>query len=291
LAYVFLVWLSCAVQPLLAATDDAGDIESSCLRLRRSDDGQLQALETAVVTFAPKDGSRSSAVDLIAAVHIGDGSYYEQLNELFASYDVLLYELVAAGQASVPGRSTGGGGHPVSTLQRMMKSMLDLEFQLERIDYTRENFVHADMSPAEFSQSMKDRDESFLQLYFRAVGQAMAMQSADPTRGSDVKLLTAFLARDRSVRLKRVLAEQFEMMGGMTLGLDGPEGSTILTERNKKALSVLAKQLQAGHARIGIFYGAAHMPDMQRRLISDFDLEKKEVRWIEAWDLTGGAGR
>jgi hypothetical protein len=106
-----------------------------------------------------------------------------------------------------------------------------------------------------------------------------------------VKLLTALLARDRPLRLKRVLAEQFETMGGMTLGLDGPEGSTILTERNKRALRVLGEQIGAGHDRIGIFYGAAHLPDMQRRLVKEYGLRKTSVRWIEAWDLTGGKGK
>ena len=290
LACVLLSWLPGGVPPFVAAAEGASEIEDSCLRLKRDAGGQPQALETAVVTYASDEGSRRLRVELIAAVHIGDAAYYQQLNRLFTSYDVLLYELVAPDQASVPKRSAGGGGHPVSALQRAMKSILDLEFQLEEIDYTQGNFVHADMSPAEFSRSMKDRGESFLQLYFRAVGQAMAMQSHDPSRSSDIKLLTALLARDRSLRLKRVLAEQFETMGGMTLGLDGPEGSTILTERNKTALSVLAEQIKAGHTRIGIFYGAAHIPDMQRRLTSDFDLRKTKVRWIEAWDLTGGTG-
>ena len=57
----------------------------------------------------------------------------------------------------------------------MMKNVLKLEFQLDCIDYSVPNMVHADMSPEEFSQSMKDRGESFLKMFLRAMGQAMAL--------------------------------------------------------------------------------------------------------------------
>src|SRR5262249_34256709 len=35
----------------------------------------------------------------------------------------------------------------------------------------------------------------------------------------------------------------------------------------------------------GIFYGAAHMPDFEKRLAEDFDLKKDKVEWVTAWDL------
>ena len=38
-----------------------------------------------------------------------------------------------------------------------MTSALGLSFQLDEIDYTRPNLVHADMTPDEFAQSMRDR--------------------------------------------------------------------------------------------------------------------------------------
>jgi hypothetical protein len=98
-------------------------------------------------------------------------------------------------------------------------------------------------------------------------------------------MLSALLAKDRPLRLKRIMAEQFAGMGGLTLGLDGPEGSAILTERNKKAVSVLGQQIERGRRRIGIFYGAAHMPDIGRRLESEFGLHRSATRWVTAWNL------
>ena len=63
-------------------------------------------------------------------------------------------------------------------MQVGMQSVLGLEFQLEHIDYTKKNFKHADMSPAEFAESMEANDESISKYAMRAIGQSMAMQSA-----------------------------------------------------------------------------------------------------------------
>jgi hypothetical protein len=114
------------------------------------------------------------------------------------------------------------------------------------------------------------------------------MQARDPARGDDVDFLSALFAKpdDRALRLKRIMAEQFEDMETATAVLDGPEGSTIVTERNKAALRVLRQQFDAGHARIAIFYGAAHLPDMEERLDADFHLKPGGTKWLTAWDLS-----
>jgi hypothetical protein len=100
-----------------------------------------------------------------------------------------------------------------------------------------------------------------------------------------MKLLMALFAKDRELRLKRILAEQFQDLEGSIAALEGPNGSTIISERNKRALEVLQKQIKAGKRRIGIFYGAGHLPGMERRLIDDFGLERAGVEWVEAWNL------
>ena len=41
-----------------------------------------------------------------------------------------------------------------ASAQQGLTRMLGLEFQLDRIDYTAPNFVHADMSPKEFEAAM-----------------------------------------------------------------------------------------------------------------------------------------
>ena len=65
---------------------------------------------------------------------------------------MVLYELVAPEGTKIPKGGGEGSGSFVSTMQKAMKDLLQLEFQLEIVDYTRKNLVHADMSPEQFSR-------------------------------------------------------------------------------------------------------------------------------------------
>ena len=257
----------------------------SFVRLHRSADGQPVALETSVVSYRPKgDAETRLQVDLIGAIHVGDKAYYDKLNKAFGQYDVVLYELVARkNEVPQPGQRSA---HPISALQVGMKNMLGLEFQLDHIDYGKKNMVHADLTPTEFSKSMQDRGESMTQMFLRMMGQSIAEQSKDPSGSGDFRMLFAFLSKDRTIKLKRIMAEQLSDLTTSTSVLDGPEGSTILTERNKRAMSVLKKSIQDGHTTVGIFYGAAHLPDMEERLQDEFKLVRTDHRWITAWSLT-----
>ena len=172
-----------------------------------------------------------------------------------------------------------------------MTAFLDLQFQLEGIDYTAANLVHADMSPDQFARSMRDRGESMFQVFMRMVGYAMSRQQEAATGASDARFLLALLSEDRALAMKRVLAEQFAEMDGSLAVIDGPNGSTLITERNKVALDVLKKQIAAGKQKIAIFYGAGHMPDLQQRLRDDLGLVPISTRWLVAWDLKGRPSR
>lgn len=262
------------------------------VRLQYADDGELIGMQTAIVRYTAAAPDRAAAaqpveVDLIGAVHIGDVAYYRQLNDHFKQYDALLYELVAPeGTVVTPGRGTSNA-NPLGAMQNGIKRLLELDHQLEKVDYTRPNFVHADMSPDEFLQSMKDRNESFLQMYFRLLGQAMAHQSEIQAKGEsvDFELLSALFAKDRPRRLKIALAKQLSEMESLMVSFGGEQGSVIITERNKKALGVLKKQLADGRKRLGIFYGAGHLNDMDERLRKDFNLQPAAITWLTAWNL------
>jgi hypothetical protein len=67
--------------------------------------------------------------------------------------------------------------------------------------------------------------------------------------------------------------------------LEGENGSTLITERNLKALKVLRQQIEKGNKEFAIFYGAAHMPEMADVLMQEFKMKKESVRWLDAWDL------
>ena len=261
------------------------ETSNAYMRLTRDERKSPLALETAIVRFTPRDGSDSPTVDLIGAVHIAEKGYYEQLNREFAGYDAVLYELVAPEEAKVPDPNASPTRHPIALLQTGMKDLLDLQYQLQGIDYTRKNMVHADMSPSQFADSMQERGDSLVASMLRMAGYSLARQNPAGQGAADQQLLLALFDKNRSVALKRAFAEQVEQSEGAVAALDGPKGSTLVTERNKVALEVLRKELAAGKKRLAIFYGAAHMRDFQKRLQDDFALSPRETRWLVAWKL------
>ncbi len=280
-----------------------------------------QSLDTSIIRFVPTDEKLAKAgvtVDLIGAIHIGDKAYFQKLDNSFKKYDALLYEMVAekdeAGGSpkrwkdrdKPEPRTTGGtdsgsgaeeksfeaGMTVIGGMQLGAKDMLGLSFQLDGIDYDAPNMVHADMSPEEFAQKMKERGESFFTMFMQLFMEGLAQQRANKQGGaSDFALLFAFFSSDRELALKRVMAQQFATTDILdTLG--GEKGSTIITERNLIALEVLREQLAKGKKRIGIFYGAGHLGDMSRRLVSDFGMKFTGEKWVAiaqiAFDRRGG---
>jgi hypothetical protein len=283
------ITFSIAVIVLLSAVPVVGDETSEpakidqFMRLARSEEGDVTALQTSVVRYQ-RPTETGTVVDLIGAIHIAEKEYYEQINERFDDYDVVLYELVAPEDAAapLPGQRSA---HPVTAIQVGMKDLLGLRFQLDCVDYRKPNLKRADLTTQEMTESMTRRGESLLQVFFRMMGQGIAAQSKDPTRSSDSRLLAAFFAKDRATQLKRVMAEELERNMAMPSVLDGPDGSTIVTVRNRRAMDELEKQIRAGKKRIAIFYGAAHLPEMADQLKQRFGLLPTRTTWLLAWKI------
>lgn len=261
--------------------------EERFVRVRYDAEHRPLALESSLVRYEPENkGSGAFAVDLIAAVHIGEKNYYQQLNEEFKAYDALLYELVASDSEHLEKRQ-GSALNPISALQLAAKNILQLDFQLEDINYGAANFVHADMSVDEMFASMAKRDESFMRLFMRALT-ASYIKSGEvgtkPPNLSDLPLL--MMSSSRPLALRRLMAQEFSDMQGIVDMINGQEGSTLISERNKVALTVLQRELAAGKKHLGIFYGGAHMPDMERRLLEQFSVKPVSQRWFLAWKLS-----
>src|SRR5690606_22089726 len=108
-----------ADEKVQAAAKDAD--KSAFLRFVEDDEGGGR-LETAIVTYANKDGAQ---VHLVSVVHIGERAYYEGLARTFAGYDALLYEMVKPKDAPVPGPGAlARSDSMVSMFQRFLKDVL-----------------------------------------------------------------------------------------------------------------------------------------------------------------------
>jgi len=262
------------------------------IRLTRDDTNEPVALQTAIRTYKPRDGFSSLRVDLIGAVHVGDKEYYQQLNKRFEDYDVVLYELVAPKGTVVP---KGGGGNkrssnPISMLQGMTKDMLNLASQMEEVDYTKSNFVHADMSPTEMTETMKKRGDTPMTVALSAMAEMMRQSNLKQQQAEALpqnELLdnpfSLLFDKQRDTKLKLMMAEQFADLGTDAMGSTISE--LLVKDRNAAAMKVFQKELTKGRKRIGIFYGAAHLPDFEDRLEKDFDLVRDKTNWLSAWDL------
>lgn len=280
--------------------------------VRYTGDDKRGKLETSVVTMKKGDVQ----VELVGAIHIADPAYYAELTRLFAGYEVLLFELVdgqrmkqqAAAAAepsqkdpSRPKRPLKQGEFPddeedaptakdrspalrlIGTLMRGLGSYFHFQYQTEGIDYHTKNFVHADVSMDEFLRLQADKGESFLDLMRKAMEAQLAVgtdRNAEP-KGS--QLLLALLGDPSGLKVS--MARQLAAAGDIVAEMEKRDGGTvIITERNRKALEVFDREVAAGRKNLGIFYGAAHLVEMEK------DLEKRGYRrtgerWLTAWDI------
>lgn len=243
--------------------------------------------DVAVTTYRRDDGV---TVRFFAAVHIADGAHYAELQRRFQGSGRLLYELVGP-ENYRPKKGEARDGF-VSMIQNGMKNGLELEFQLDGIDYAAENFVHADMTPEEFAKSMGERGESLLMMMFTAGmnAQREMMKKAEEeaeTRGDEprekpVDLVAAFRSGEGRHQLRLQLAQQLESLEAMSSGV----GTTLLEGRNEKCLQVLQREIADGQKDLGIYYGAAHLAHMEKRLCDDLGFRKVDHEWLVAWDCT-----
>lgn len=244
-------------------------------------------VETSIVSYRDLRGVE---VQLIGAVHVGESEYYKKLEERFASLDVLLYEMVKPRDADPSQLQTSQSG--VSLLQRTMKNVLKLEFQLDAIDYSAANFVHADMTPEEFEKAQDAKGESLSGLMLKTMMEQQAATSPGDSIRENLRFLAALTNPNRSRALKLFMGRQIGEMEKAVIGLgedkDGNQtGSVLLQGRNEVAMRVLTEHLNTfRHRRIGIFYGAAHMPDLESRLLK-LGFRKVRSEWLTAWDMTG----
>lgn len=280
-----------------AAVDPALDNEPAEY-LRFVDDNHGGGkLQVAVGTYKNDNGV---TVHLVGAVHVGEKQYYEGLNKEFEKYDALLYEMVKPANMGAPVK----GAKPqsmISMFQHFLKDVLELDFQLDDIDYTKKNFVHADLDAETFEKMQQERGESMLGLMLSQMMRQMAKQMEGAEQGkaqpemSLMDLIDAFNSPDRGRQLKLLMGRSF---GDVEEQMSGMEGTVLVTERNKKALSVLKDEIKSGKKNLGIFYGAAHMHDMESRLAL-MGFKRTGIEWRTAWDMTvknangnnGNAGR
>jgi len=262
----------CFALPALAEAPKSTDF------IRVDEDAKAARLQTAVTRYE-KDGV---SVDLIGAVHIADAAYYKGLAKRFEDYQSVLYEMVGGQNANLP---KDAGEQAAAKKQKdlsglhqiyaMVASFLALTGQVESIDYTKANFVHADVTQEEFERLQAERGESIIGFAQKAQKEGAAKQP-DPQ-----KLMQAMLSGNSN----NMKLEIIHTLGGGDDQIKIFAGeSAIIGDRNAKCLEILDSELEKGRKKLAIFYGAAHFPDMEKRLLErGYKMTKQE--WATAWDV------
>lgn len=266
---------------MLAACPAADESKDGFIRV--DEDDSAARLQTAVTRYE-KDGA---SVELIGAVHIADKAYYEKLGERFKSYDAVLFEMIGGERLAEPAKPEPADPAPgekkqadLSGLHKvydMVADFLKLTGQMDNIDYTAKNFVHADLTYAEFAAMQKERGESLLGFALKA-----GKSAPEPAKQPDAtKLLSAMLS-GKSNLVKLEIVHTLGQGDDQIAAFAGE--SVIISDRNQRCLEVMNRELAAGHKKLGVFYGAAHFPDMEKRL-TEQGFKRVRQDWLTAWDI------
>ncbi|MFO0894752.1 MAG: type II secretion system protein GspG [Phycisphaerales bacterium] len=172
-------------------------------------------------------------------------------------------------------------------IQSQLASLLSLSFQIDAMDYHRPGWEVADMTADQLSREAAERGLDLGPLQGSLAGSGLS--------GQAVAALVALL-RVSDALTGGALADVIRMVLIETLSEAG-DGSMletlapgfmdlILMRRNDVAMECLERTLALPEppATIAVFYGAAHMPDLQRRLLANGWTPTGE-RWFQAMSI------
>ncbi len=232
------------------------------------------------------DGERPP-VSLVGVVHVADPLYFDVLQRVLdEDYAVVLYEAVKPADLPVVEwqRKAAEKASSVSAFQQELASWFGFVFQLTALDYDRSHFVHADMTTEAFREAGGD------ELLGAIDPGAAAGDLPEGVRGTlDAVRALGRLALSEPGPLRSIARRMFaETMGttdiGTTLDMYPGLEELLLDKRNEVVMQRLAEVLPGTRGRVAIFYGAAHMPDLEHRLRA-LGYERTGGRWLRAWAL------
>ena len=261
---------------------------------------QADGLQTLSQEYKTADGAGPS-IWLIGVSHLGTPEYYAALQKRLDAQTAVLFEGVGGDRMAQGAKLDNSTG-----LQSQLAKAIGLVFQLDAIDYHRANFKNSDLTPEALNHAIERRAEAkpsepakpttkeppakvdnqtFKQLMGALHGEGeMAAQL-----GSMVTLMGSTPEMRETTKLMLVEAlsqagELIEMAKAMS-----PEikdlFDVLITERNAEVVRQLDSQvskLRAGQS-VAVFYGAAHMDEIARRLTHDLHYTPAAQQWDTAF--------
>ncbi len=285
------------------------------LRVSGESDGSRR-LELASRTLVSPEHKKLK-VTLLGVSHVGDLSFYNSVQERLDAADLVLFEGVGWGDG--PSKAKPGKTSGVGELQDSLADSMGLVFQLRAIRYDRPHFRNSDMSLRAFTDSMsgkkskpdkkkvgekeagkpgkappKEKEDLAAQEVMRAL-------SGDSVVFSFVSGALKIFGKSPKFRelMKLAMVETLGSIGGDVSSLAKAAGPGMekfmriaLEKRNAIVIKDLKKILKGkeGHGDVVVFYGAAHMPDIERQLADKFGFAPAEEKWLPAFGVNPKEG-
>jgi len=227
-------------------------------------------------------------VDLVGAVHAADAAYFRALQHELDRADTVLYEMVKPKDVDPAAKRSEAerSANPISKIQTTLARIFDLTYQTDGIDYRRRHFVHADMTAEEFLAQGGGTITKEMETMIARLGPLLAIAASflhPSDDASESAKATAKSLRDTiKFQLASMLGDATKTAGALLADTDGDD--LILGKRNDVAMKVFDATPKTGRS-IAIFYGAAHMPDLEKRLLAR-GYVRAGGHWWTAWDVT-----
>lgn len=292
----------------------------SYMRVARTNAASVE-LYVACRKLVPIKGKKPE-IWLVAATHIGESNYYHDLQRHLDNMTLVLFEGIR--MYSTNKKTNADLSNPISddfnknslhqtftqsesdkiskdignSIQFKLAKSLGLAFQLEAIDYSKPNFKNCDMDITQLEEILANRkptsegseevvNEEWEKLKGLYLGDSIASMVAD-------LLLRLIGSSPRMVALTKIaLIETISKVEGDIGRWEGiPESmqellNVLIAERNKIIISKLKKvipQMKKGDT-IALFYGAAHMQDLETRIRSEFGYKPSGEIWYKAFGV------
>ncbi len=172
-------------------------------------------------------------------------------------------------------------------IQVQLAQALGLEFQLTAIDYTHDSWRNSDLSIDDVQARLKDSGANGEALFkmldgssfsAKALGWILSIMKTSPTMQSMGKLMMIeMLSRaDELTNSSSVMGEQTSKLM-----------QVIIIDRNKAVLADLAKVIEKEPTTksVALFYGAGHLPDLERAVTGDMGYVLDGEQWFAGIDM------
>lgn len=225
-----------------------------------------------LVTAIKKYSNGEKEISLVGCCHIGEKEYFADMKDYLDSLDAVLWE--GAGK-SVPktfqGQMYAELGKALGQSYKKMADAYGVSVQNDIIDYKNLNgkWIHADMDTDEIATELFNSPADLIQL-----GMAAFLGGISVPPKEMFKQMMPQAAKQKNDQLSEMLNKIFPSNGEKKMDV-------ILGKRNIIVKEKLDDALGAGYSSIGIFYGAAHMDEIEE-YVTGKGFELTEEKWLKA---------